>query len=93
VRRAVHVRFGSQATADDVLADVPELERLTSVVYPGLAPAFSPRAGARPPPIPASTGSTDPRDNAAAAIEACLLADVELVVGGEAGSAASPTRS
>jgi glycosyltransferase involved in cell wall biosynthesis len=85
LRRAAHVCFGSQATAGDVLADLPELSGRTSVVYPGLAPGFAPGPAADRGRYVLHLGSTDPRDNTAAAVEACRLADVRLIVVGDGG--------
>jgi glycosyltransferase involved in cell wall biosynthesis len=85
LRRAAHVCFGSHATEAEILADLPELAGRTSVVYPGLAPGFGPGPAPDRGRYVLHLGSTDPRDNTSAAIEACRLADVELVVVGEAG--------
>lgn len=86
LRRAAHVAFGSQATRDEVLAEVP-LDA-TSVVYPGVPPGFSadgsPREG-----FVLHLGSQDPRDNTVAAVEACRRAGIPLrVVGGWQGEGA-----
>lgn len=80
LRRAAHVAFGSRATRDDVLADV-ELPS-TSVVYPGLAPGFSPGPARDRGRYVFHLGSPDPRDNTAAAVEACRIAGVRLLVAG-----------
>lgn len=85
LRRAAHVCFGSQATAAEILAELPELEGRTSVVYPGLAPGFGPGPAPDRGRYVLHLGSTDPRDNTRTAIEACRLVGVELVVVGEAG--------
>ena len=66
---------------------------------PGSRPASRRGRRRRATPYVLHLGSTDPRDNTRAAVEACRLADVELVVVGGAGrgggevemSAASPT--
>jgi len=83
LRRAKHVAFGSHATEVDVLGEVPELRGRTSVVYPGLAPGFTP-GDPRPEhdPYVFHLGSNDPRENTATAVEACRRADVRLVVAG-----------
>jgi glycosyltransferase involved in cell wall biosynthesis len=80
LRRAAHVAFGSRATRDEVLAEV-EL-RSTSVVYPGLAPGFSPGPARDRGRYVFHLGSTDPRDNTAAAVEACRIAGARLIVAG-----------
>jgi glycosyltransferase involved in cell wall biosynthesis len=85
LRRAAHVCFGSRATADEVLAELPELEGRSSVVYPGLAPGFGPGPGPDRDRYVLHLGSRDPRDNTQAAIEACRRAGVDLVVVGDAG--------
>lgn len=77
--RAAHVAFGSKATRDEVLADL-RLES-TSVVYPGLPPGFSPGPSSRSGYV-FHLGSNDPRDNTAAAVEACRIADLPLLVAG-----------
>jgi glycosyltransferase involved in cell wall biosynthesis len=84
LRRASHVAFGSRATRDEVLAELPELAERSSVVYPGVPPGF----GLGPGPAPDRgtyafhLGSADPRDNTAAAVEACVRAGVRLLVAG-----------
>jgi Glycosyl transferases group 1 len=85
LRRAAHVCFGSRATATEILAEAPELEGRTSVVYPGLAPGFGPGPALERDPYVLHLGSADPRDNTHAAREAARLAGVELIVVGEAG--------
>jgi glycosyltransferase involved in cell wall biosynthesis len=85
LRRAAHVCFGSQATAREVLAELPELDGRTSVVYPGLAPGFAPGPAPERGRYVLHLGSTDPRDNTAAATEACRLAGVPLIVVGDGG--------
>ncbi len=83
LRRAAHVAFGSRATCDEVLAELPELRERSSVVYPGLAPGFAPageRDGASP--YAFHLGSDDPRDNTRVAVEACRRAGLRLVVAG-----------
>jgi len=53
----------------------------TSVVYPGVPPGFSPGDGPRGDYV-LHLGSNDPRDNTAAAVEACRLAGARLLVAG-----------
>jgi glycosyltransferase involved in cell wall biosynthesis len=77
--RAAHVAFGSQATRGEVLAEV-DLPS-TSVVYPGLPSGFSPGPTRRDG-YAFHIGSNDPRDNTVAAVEACRLAGVRLLVAG-----------
>jgi glycosyltransferase involved in cell wall biosynthesis len=86
LRRAAHVAFGSTATRDEVVADVPLPS--TSVVYPGTPPGFSSDDGARERFV-LHLGSNDPRDNTASAVEACREAGARLVVvGGWSGEGA-----
>ena len=85
LRGAAHVCFGSQATAGDVLTQLPGLSGRTSIVYPGLAPGFAPGPAPDRGRYVLHLGSTDPRDNTAAAIEASRLAGVRLIVVGEGG--------
>jgi hypothetical protein len=40
LRRAAHVAFGSRATRDEVIAELPGLAARSSVVYPGVPPGF-----------------------------------------------------
>jgi glycosyltransferase involved in cell wall biosynthesis len=86
LRRAAHVAMGSAATEREVLAAIPKLAGRTSVVYPALAPGFSPgpstRAGRQ---YVFHLGSRDPRDNTRTAEEACRLAGAELLVAGDGG--------
>jgi glycosyltransferase involved in cell wall biosynthesis len=79
LRRAVHVAFGSDATRREVLAAVPLAS--TSVVYPGVPPGFAPDGDFREPFV-LHLGSNDPRDNTAAAVEACRRIGARLVVVG-----------
>src|SRR5205823_1600774 len=79
LRRAAHVAFGSQATRNEVLAELRLAS--TSVVYPGVPPGFSAGAGERERFV-LHLGSNDPRDNTAAAVEACRRSDLRLVVVG-----------
>jgi glycosyltransferase involved in cell wall biosynthesis len=78
LRRAAHVAFGSAATRDEVLAEVPLAS--TSVVYPGVPPGFA-AAGERDGFV-LHLGSDDPRDNTTVAVEACRRAGARLVVAG-----------
>jgi glycosyltransferase involved in cell wall biosynthesis len=80
LRRASHVAFGSKATRDEVLADVPLAS--TSVVYPGLPPGFSPGPATDRGKHVLHLGSNDPRDGTDIAVEACRLAGAQLVVVG-----------
>jgi glycosyltransferase involved in cell wall biosynthesis len=82
LRRAAHICFGSQATGAEVLSELPELAGRTSVVYPGLAPGFSPGPAPDRGPYVFHLGSADPRDNTESAIAACRLASVRLLVAG-----------
>lgn len=82
LRRAAHVAFASRATQDEVLAAIPGLRGRTSVVYPGLAPGFSPGPAPDRGSYVFHLGSTDPRDNTAVAVEACRRAGVRLLVAG-----------
>ncbi|MFN2628000.1 MAG: glycosyltransferase family 4 protein [Gaiellaceae bacterium] len=82
LRRAVHVCFGSHATRDEVLANVPELESRSSVVYPALGPGFGPGSSTDRGRYAFHLGSRDPRDNTAAAVEACRRAGIRLLVAG-----------
>jgi len=82
--RAAHVAFGSQATADEVLAELRGLAGRTSVVHPGLAPGFGPGPAPDRGRYAFHLGSTDPRDNTAAAVAACRDAGVRLLVAGSA---------
>ena len=80
LRRAGHVAFGSRATRDEVLAQLPLAS--TSVVHPGLPPGFSPGPARDRGRYVFHLGSADPRDNTAAAVEACRLAGARLLVAG-----------
>jgi glycosyltransferase involved in cell wall biosynthesis len=84
LRRAAHVATGSRATEQEILAEVPELAGRTSVVYPALAPGFGPGAASGRGSYVLHVGSADPRENTEAAIEACRLAGVRLLVAGGA---------
>lgn len=80
LRRAAHVAFGSHATRDEVLAEIPLAS--TSVVHPGLPPGFSPGPATDRGAFVFHLGSADPRDNTAAAVEACRIAGARLLVAG-----------
>jgi glycosyltransferase involved in cell wall biosynthesis len=82
LRRAAHVAFGSAATRDEVLTELPELERRSSIVYPGLAPGFSPGDAPDRGRYVFHLGSDDPRDNTAIAVEAARRAGARLLVAG-----------
>lgn len=92
LRGAAHVAMGSHATAREVVELVPEVERKLSVVHPGLAARFSPGSAAGGRDYVLHLGSSDPRDNTGAAVEAFARAaaavprPVELVVVGELGA-------
>lgn len=79
LRRAAHVAFGSEATRDEVLAEVALAS--TSVVYPGVPPGFSSDGPTRENFV-LHLGSRDPRDNTNAAVAACRRAGVPLRVAG-----------
>jgi glycosyltransferase involved in cell wall biosynthesis len=79
LRRAAHVAFGSHATEREVRAGVGLAS--TSVVHPGVPPGFSADGGAKERYV-LHLGSNDPRDNTAAAVEACRRAGARLVVVG-----------
>jgi glycosyltransferase involved in cell wall biosynthesis len=81
-RRAAHVAMGSHATEVEVIDAVPELAGRTSVVYPALAPGFTPGASTRDGAYVLHLGSNDPRDNTAVAVEASRRAGARLVVVG-----------
>ena len=82
--RAAHVAMGSEATEREVLAEVPQLAGRTSVVHPGLPPGFGPGPAPDRGRYVFHLGSSDTRDNTAAAIEACRRAGVRLLVAGDA---------
>ncbi len=66
-----------------MLAELPELHGRTSVVYPGVPPAFTPgEAPSGRERYVFHLGSNDPRDNTATAVEACRRAGVRLLVAG-----------
>jgi glycosyltransferase involved in cell wall biosynthesis len=91
LRRASHVAFGSQATRDEVVAGIPELSSRSIVVYPGLAPGFTPGPAPDRGQYVFHLGSADPRDNTAVAVEACRRAGMRLLVaGGWSGGGAEP---
>jgi glycosyltransferase involved in cell wall biosynthesis len=80
LRRAAHVAFGSEATRDEVTAEL-EL-RSTSVVYPGVPPGFSPGRVTDRGLYVFHLGSKDPREDTALAVEACRRIGARLVVAG-----------
>jgi glycosyltransferase involved in cell wall biosynthesis len=87
LRRAAHVAFGSQATSDEVSAQLTLAS--SSVVHPGLPPGFSPGPSTDRGAYVFHLGSNDPRDNTAVAVKACRRAGVRLLVaGGWAGAGA-----
>ena len=79
LRRAAHVAFGSHATEREVRDEVSLGS--TSVVHPGVPPGFSADGGVKDRYV-LHLGSNDPRDNTAAAVEACRRAGARLVVVG-----------
>jgi glycosyltransferase involved in cell wall biosynthesis len=86
--RAAHLAFGSQATRDEVLAQVRGVAA-SSVVYPGLAPGFESGPSTEEGAYVLHLGSNDPRDNTSTAVEAARRAGVRLrVVGGWSGEGA-----
>ena len=80
LRRAAHVAFGSEATRDEVLAELDLAS--TSVVYPGVPPGFTPGPAGDRGTYAFHLGSSDPRDATAVAVEACRRAGVRLLVAG-----------
>lgn len=80
LRRAVHVAFGSSATAEEVCGEIDL--RSTSVVYPGVPSGFTPRRAIDRGTYAFHIGSNDPRDGTAVAVEACRSAGVRLLVAG-----------
>lgn len=84
LRRAAHVVFGSQATAGEMLAELPELRGRSSVVYAALAPGFEPGPAPDRGRYVFHLGSRDPRDNTETAIEAARRAGARLLVAGGA---------
>lgn len=80
LRRAAHVAFGSEATRDEVLAQL-DLGS-TDVVYPGVPPGFAPGPASDRGRYVLHLGSNDPRDGTALAVEACRQAGVRLLVAG-----------
>lgn len=84
LRRAAHVAFGSHATEEEVLGEIPALRGRTSVVYPGLAPGFGPGQHSERGVYAFHLASLDARDNTRVAIEAASLAGVRLLLAGGA---------
>ena len=86
LRRAAHVAFGSRATRDEVLSELPLAS--ASIVHPGVPPGFTPGDVDREDFV-FHLGSDDPRDNTVVAVEACRRIGARLVVaGGWAGAGA-----
>src|SRR5919201_4290996 len=91
LRAAWRVAAGSRATAAELEAGLPELADRVQVVYPGLGEEFGPGQGADGARYVLHLGSSDPRDNTAAAVEAFRRArarvrePVRLVVAGSSG--------
>ncbi|MFN2468622.1 MAG: glycosyltransferase family 4 protein [Gaiellaceae bacterium] len=99
LRRAARVVAGSQATASELEAALPELRGSVRVVYPGLDAGFGQVPGPGPEPRPERPGryvfhlaSADPRDNtetvvrAFHAVRAAAREPVRLIVGGNVGT-------
>jgi glycosyltransferase involved in cell wall biosynthesis len=82
LRRAAHVAFGSHATLDEVVAELPGLAARSSVVYPGVPPGFESGPAPDRGRYVFHLGSDDPRDNTATAVEACRRAGAKLLVAG-----------
>jgi glycosyltransferase involved in cell wall biosynthesis len=80
LRRAAYVAFGSEATADEVRAELDL--RSTSVVYPGVPPGFAPGEASGRGTYAFHLGSNDPRDDTALAVDACRRAGIRLLVAG-----------
>jgi glycosyltransferase involved in cell wall biosynthesis len=91
LRRAAAVAAGSEATARELEAAVPELAGRVRTIYPGIDARFGPGSGAEGPPYVFHLGSDDPRDNTETVVRAVALArarlrePVRLVVGGSLG--------
>jgi len=77
--RAAYVAFGSEATRDEVMSELPLTS--ASVVHPGVPPGFSPGDAEREPFV-LHLGSNDPRDNTRTAVDACRRAGARLLVAG-----------
>jgi glycosyltransferase involved in cell wall biosynthesis len=98
LRRAARVVGGSQATARELEAAVPELAGKVRVIYPGLDAGFWHVRGTVPQTRPEEAGryafhlgSADPRDNTETVVEAFrrarsrLREPLRLVIGGDLG--------
>jgi glycosyltransferase involved in cell wall biosynthesis len=91
LRRAAAVAAGSEATARELEAAVPELRGRVRTVYPGLDERFGPGPGAEGARYVFHLGSDDPRDNTETVVRAVALArerlrePLRLVVGGNLG--------
>ena len=91
LRRAVAVATGSEATAREVEAAVPELRGRVRTIHPGLDERFGPGPSAEGARYVFHLGSDDPRDNTETVLRAVALArerlrePVRLVVGGSVG--------
>ena len=72
LRRAWRVAAGSEATAQELRAALPDVE--VRVVYPGIDERFSPGEGRGGEPYVLHLGSDDPRDNTATVVRAFTLA-------------------
>jgi glycosyltransferase involved in cell wall biosynthesis len=88
LRHAAAVATGSQATAGELEAAVPELRGRVRTVYPGRDERFGPGPGPEEARYVFHLGSDDPRDNTETVVSAVALArerlsePVRLVVGG-----------
>jgi glycosyltransferase involved in cell wall biosynthesis len=82
LRRAAAVVTGSQATADDLVREVPGVD--ARPLYPGLSAGFAPGGGAGEPRYVFHLASSDPRDNSETILAAFarVQTDARLVVGG-----------
>ena len=91
LRRAAAIATGSEATASELEAAVPELRGRVRTVYPGLDERFGPGPGAEGGRYVFHLGSNDPRDNTETVVRAVALArkrlaePVRLVLGGSLG--------
>jgi glycosyltransferase involved in cell wall biosynthesis len=91
LRRAAAVATGSEATARELEAAVPELRGRVRTIYPGLDERFAPGPGAEGARYVFHLGSDDPRDNTETVVRAVARArerlrePVRLVVGGALG--------
>ena len=91
LRRAAAIATGSEATARELEAAMPELRGRVRTVYPGRDERFGPGPGAEGARYLFHLGSDDPRDNTETVVRAVALArerlrePVRLVVGGSLG--------